>query len=155
MVTAREESSIRGFTLVELIVVLAIASTALLVGAFAAATAYDSARYRSFVRDVMHDLRNARIEALQTGVAVSYHVDLEHMKLGLAGRERDAPPGVTLDAIVAHTALESAARGAIRFFPDGGATGGAIIVRRQSGDGVRLRVDWLLGRVSIEAVGQP
>ena len=36
---------------------------------------------------------------------------------------------------------------AIRFLPDGGATGGSIDIVRPSGAGVRLRVDWLSGQV--------
>ena len=144
-----------GFTLLELIVVLAISSVALLVGAFAAATAYDAARYRGFIRDVVQDLRAARAHALQSGETVAYVVDLDQSTAGIMGKERVAPRGIALDAIVARSESEPGGRGAIRFFPDGGATGGSIMVLRGNGDGVRVRVDWLLGRVSLEPVELP
>ena len=41
---------------------------------------------------------------------------------------------------------------AIRFFPDGGATGGSIEVVRPSGTGARIQVDWLSGRITQEAL---
>jgi general secretion pathway protein H len=141
-----------GFTLLELIVVLAIASVVLLVGAFAASAAYDSARYRSFVRMVLQDLRATRIEAMSTGQPRAYLVDRSQAVLGQGGRERKPPPGVTLDAVIARSELAGEGVGAIRFFPDGASTGGSILIQRESRSGVRLRVDWLLGKVSLETV---
>jgi general secretion pathway protein H len=38
----------------------------------------------------------------------------------------------------------------ITFLPEGGATGGTLELLRQSGSGVRVRVDWLFGQVTQE-----
>jgi general secretion pathway protein H len=40
----------------------------------------------------------------------------------------------------------------IVFLPGGGSSGGSIDLMRESGEGTRLRVDWLLGRVSHEVL---
>jgi general secretion pathway protein H len=55
-------------------------------------------------------------------------------------------------ATVAGTELSAQQEAAIRFLPDGGATGGSIDILRASGQGVRLRVDWLSGRITQEAL---
>ena len=39
----------------------------------------------------------------------------------------------------------------IRFYPEGGSSGGGIDMERPGGTGVRISVDWLVGRVSQEA----
>ena len=44
--------------------------------------------------------------------------------------------------------------GSIRFYPGGGATGGSVDVLKRTGDGVRLRVDWLLGTVTQEPISR-
>ena len=40
--------------------------------------------------------------------------------------------------------------GVIRFYPEGGSSGGGIDMERADGTGVRISVDWLVGRVSQE-----
>jgi len=53
--------------------------------------------------------------------------------------------------VVADSEVQTPERGAIRFYPDGSATGGSIQLLRPGGAGVRLRVDWLLGTIRQEA----
>ena len=53
---------------------------------------------------------------------------------------------------MANNELSSGQDGAIRFLPEGGATGGSVDIVRPSGSGVRLRVDWLSGRVEQEPI---
>ena len=81
-----------------------------------------------------------------------FAVDLEHKQYGVeGGAPRPIPEGIELRAIVSN----SEARGAhfsIRFLPSGGASGGSVDVLRNSGDGIRLRVDWFSGRVEQEPV---
>ena len=38
--------------------------------------------------------------------------------------------------------------GVIRFYPEGGASGGGVDIRHPAGGGVRITVDWLKGSVS-------
>ena len=65
---------------------------------------------------------------------------------------RPIPVPLEVRATVAGQELQENGVAAIRFLPDGGATGGSIDIMRPSGAGTRLRVDWLSGRVSQEVL---
>jgi general secretion pathway protein H len=145
----------RGFTLVELMVVIAL--LALMAGLLPMAFGrlHESAQYRDTVRAVLTDMRAARQQALAEGREVRFAVNLQQRSFGVeGGPQHTAPDPLELRAIMAEQ--ESGADGsmAIRFLPRGGASGGSVDVIRPSGAGVRLRVDWFSGRVEQEAVTQ-
>lgn len=141
-----------GFTLIELIVALAIAAVALTVVPVSMYKLYESSQYRSAVRDVLGGLKTARAESQKQGVPVRFTVAVEESRFDIAGRrEVSLPETLELGLVVAERELVDG-RGSIVFYPDGSSTGGSIAIRRPSGDGVRLRVDWLLGRISQESL---
>jgi general secretion pathway protein H len=140
----------RGFTLVELLVVLAIAAALLAVAPMALQRYRESTDYRDTLRTIAAGLAEARNAAISGGRVVAFSVDLVGRQYGVDGSpKRDLPEHVVVRATVADTDLvNNVAR--IRFFPGGNATGGSIEVIRPSGTGARLRTDWLDGRVSLE-----
>lgn len=143
----------RGFTLIELLVVFAL--LALLVGVVPVAfeRLRESAQYRSTVRGMMSDMRQARQKAIAEGAEVRFRLDLTARTFGVDGRPaHDVPLPLQLRATVAAVELSGAQVAAIRFLPQGGATGGSIDVLRPSGTGVRLTVDWLSGAVAQSAI---
>lgn len=142
----------RGFTLVELLVVLAIVGALLAVAPVALQRYRESADYRNTLRTIAAGLSEARREAIAGGRVVAFSVDLGGRQYGVdGGPRRELPDGVVVRATVADTDLvDNVAR--IRFYPGGNATGGSIEVIRRSGTGARLRTDWLDGRVSIEGL---
>ncbi len=142
----------RGFTLVELLVAFAIAALLVGLAPIAFERMRESAQYRDTVRGVLADLRLARHRALAEGRPVRFVIDLRARRFGLGEPQREVPSSVQVRATVAGSELTDNAVAAIRFLPDGGATGGSIDIARPSGDGVRLRVDWLFGRVEQEAL---
>jgi len=54
--------------------------------------------------------------------------------------------------LAAHSAKEVNRDGVgiIRFYPDGGASGGGIDITRGGGHSVSIAVDWLVGRVTVD-----
>lgn len=138
-----------GFTLLELVVALSIAAIALLIIPGSATALRDSMQYRAAVSDVLGALRDTRIHAMKTGRDAVLTIDLESRRIEVSSVSRSLPDSIEIGFIVADRERE-ATRGSIRFYPDGSSTGGSIVLRRQSGDGVRLRVDWLIGRVTQE-----
>ena len=141
----------RGFTLVELLVVFAI--SALLIGLVPVAfdRMRESAQYRNTLRSMLTDMRGARYRAVSEGTETRFKVNLEQRTFGVDGQPmREFPEPLQVRLIVANSELANGQEGAIRFLPDGGATGGSVDVVRASGNGVRLRVDWLSGRVTQE-----
>jgi general secretion pathway protein H len=144
----------RGFTMVELLVVLAIAAALLAVAPMALQRYRESTDYRDTLRTIAAGLAEARNAAVSGGRVVAFSVDLARRHYGVdGGMQRDLPQNVVVRATVADTDLvDNVAR--IRFFPGGNATGGSIEVIRPSGTGARLRTDWLDGRVSLERLSQ-
>ena len=140
----------RGFTLIELTVVLALVAALLAVTPMALQRYRESADYRDTVRSMTAGLTAARQAALVGGRPTAFSVDLAARQFGIDGQPaRELPEGLTVRATVADTDLaNNVAR--IRFYPGGNATGGSIEIVRASGTGVRLRTDWLDGRVSLE-----
>lgn len=142
----------RGFTLIELLVVLAIG--ALLVGLVPSAFGRlrEVSQYRDTVRTMVVDLRQARQQALAYGEEVHFLVNLTDRKFGIEGQPMKALPAAleVKTTVGSNTAPESNAQAAIAFLPDGGSSGGTIELVRQSGGGVRIRVDWLFGQITQE-----
>ena len=100
----------------------------------------------------MGQMRAARYKAMTEGREVRFSLDMRQRVYGVDGAAPKAlPTSVEVKAIVASS--ESAQNvAAIRFLPQGGATGGSVEILRSSGAGTRLRVDWLSGRVTQEAL---
>lgn len=142
----------RGFTLIELLVVLAIG--ALLVGLVPSAfdRLRDASQYRDTVRAMALELRQARQQALTHGQVVVFRVNLSDRQFGIEGRPfKTLPASLEVKTTVGTNALpQNNPQAAIAFMPEGGSTGGTIELVRQSGAGVRLRVDWLFGQVTQE-----
>jgi general secretion pathway protein H len=139
----------RGFTLLELLVVFAIIGMLLSAAPFAFQRYRESAEYRDTVRTMRADLSAARQLALNTGRAVAFGVDLGERKYGIEGRApRALPVGLDVRATVADIEMQDRVA-KIRFFPGGNSTGGSVDIARASGGGVRIRTDWLDGRLTL------
>lgn len=149
----KPDTGIRGFTLVELLVVFAI--MALVIGLVPAAyeRMNQGAQYRDAVRTIFSQLRSARAQALTRGQEVAFTIDLGERRYGLAGTDlKTLPEPLQLRAIVADREISAQGKASIRFLPSGGATGGSVEILRAPGSGTRLRVDWLSGRTTQEAL---
>lgn len=141
----------QGFTLVEVVVALALA--VLLLGALNASYArlHDALGYRATLRELTAGLHAARSLAQRQGREVHFYVDLARRCYGVGDRCKSTlPEGLQVELQLATQDMAIGGRGRLRFYPDGSATGGSIVIARPNGQGVRLRVDWLLGRISQE-----
>lgn len=138
-----------GFTLLELLVVLVLltAATALVAPAFLKTGGVE---VEGAARNLAAGLRRARSQAIQHNTIETLSVDVQQREyvLSFEGRPRKLPRDIELSLFTARSAIESNSRGAIRFFPDGGSTGGRITVSRGHRR-IHVDVEWLGGRVRI------
>jgi general secretion pathway protein H len=146
-----EARTVRGFTLVELLVVLAIVGALLAVAPTALHRFKESSDYRDTVRRMAAGLASARHSAVTGGRPVAFSVNLTERSYGVEGQTvLPLPEGLQVQATVADTNLLNGVA-SIRFYPGGNATGGTIEILRASGVGARLRTDWLDGRIAVES----
>jgi len=143
----------RGFTLVELLVALAIAGLVLAVAVPAGFRFYDGMRTREAVRDVITLFATARQQAITSGEARDVLVWPEERRLVLGATERRLPGGLR---VTVHGAAEvnRERAGVIRFYPEGGTSGGGVDITNPGSSTVAIGVDWLTGRVT-QAVHDP
>jgi len=139
----------RGFTLLELLAVLVLMS-AVVATAVPALVRTGGIELQASARTLAAGLRRARSQAIQHSSREALSLDVERREFALSfeKRTRKLPGNISYTLYTARSAVESAERGAIRFFPDGGSTGGRITL--SSGQRViRVDVDWLSGRIRI------
>jgi general secretion pathway protein H len=140
----------RGFTILEVLVVLVIAAAAYAVMASTFTRSASSGDLKAAARSLASGLRQAQTTAMTTRRDVLLTVDVEAREFQVAGDAavRKLPERVDLKLFTAQDEVASDRSGAIRFYPDGSSTGGRITV--SSGERKYLvDVDWLTGRVSI------
>lgn len=139
----------RAFTLVELVVAISIVGVLLAASVPASVRFYESIQYKQAIRDVITALASARYKAVNTGAAQDVFINAETNVLRLNGEVQQLPVKFR---IVVHSAAEinRDAEGVIRFYPEGGSSGGDIEIALPSGVGVKISVDWLVGRVTQE-----
>ena len=142
----------RGFTLVELLVVLVLA--ALLVGLVGPqlASGVPGSELRAGARDLASALRQARADAISSGEEQRLVLNVEDNRFELSGSGRSGslPGDLRLRIDTSRGEVIDQHRAGIRFFADGSATGGRI---QLNGNGriLVVDVDWLTGRTRIES----
>ena len=143
----------RGFSLVELLVVLAILAGVGLVIALRADSG-PGAGPSATAELLASDLRTVQLAARQAGAERVALIDVEAGRLtaGEPALDRRVPEGLGLTVDAASVERVSRSVVGIRFFPDGRSTGGAIRLEG-SGSRAEVRVHWLTG--AIEVVDAP
>jgi general secretion pathway protein H len=139
----------RGFTLIEMLVVIAIVA---LIAAFALpqfTSAQAKADMTSTARRLAAGLRNTRSLAMAHGRSEAFSLDIAHgLYRAGTGTAQAVDKNLALTLVTASQERIDAAVGDIRFFADGSSTGGGIGLRAGARNALIL-VDWLTGRVSV------
>jgi general secretion pathway protein H len=138
-----------GFTLIEMIVVLAIVAIVLALITVNRTPVSAATETRAVARAVYEGLRAARSEAIMTNRDVAFTVDVARRSYGWGARPPQyLPGGLQLALYTSSGEVVGDAVGRIRFDPDGGASGGRVSVT--GGDHLWwIGVDWISGHVSI------
>lgn len=139
----------RGFTLLEILAAITIVGLVLAVTVPASARFYQSMQYRAAVKDVVTLLSSARYQAVNDGRAQDVLIDPGSNTLRLNDTVKSLPSTLAISASSA-SELNSQGLAVIRFYPEGGSSGGEVNIDMPGGSGVRVIVDWLIGGISQE-----
>lgn len=140
----------RGFTLVELLVVLLIMGMLLTLTPAAFQRVMPGMQLKAAAREVAAVLREARSLAIRDNRETTVVIDTEARayRLSAAKRAHQLDKGLGVELITAVSERLDEATGRIRFFPDGTSTGGRVKFTRGE-RAYYVVVDWLSGRVRI------
>ena len=136
-----------GFTMVELLVAIVIVGLVMAVSVPSSIRFYESIQYRQSVRDVLSLLGTARQRAVDRGRLQDVAFDPQTRKISLGKKVQQLPENFALSVTTA-SEVNRQGVGVIRFYPEGGSSGGDVTIESQRGRGVKLSVDWLMGSVS-------
>lgn len=140
----------RGFTLVELMVVMVLIALIMGLVSTSMSRSISSAEARSATRKLVANLRYTRTRAIVEKAEKVFMVDVENRSYQAPGRKSvTLPKDVGLTLTTARSEMTSEDVGGIRFFPDGGSTGGHIELTI-NGREYRINVAWLTGEASME-----
>jgi len=138
-----------GFTLLELLIVLAILGLTAGMAVPMFAQAMPDIQARAAARDVAAMMRAARSLAITGNREVAVAVDLDRRTVDLAGERSEAiAKGIALDLYTAEEELIGRRAGRIRFYPDGTSTGGRVRLSTATRT-YDVRVDWISGGVTV------
>ena len=146
----RSTSGTGGFTLLELVCVIAIVAilAAIVVPALPRGTS--RARLESYAIETAAMLKADRNAAVRRREQVATQVDpmKRSIRSGVTGRVIRIPDDVAFDAALAARCNQRPAGATIQFFASGMSCGGVIALTRL-GVGYQIRVNWLTGGVEI------
>jgi general secretion pathway protein H len=138
-----------GFSLLEIMVALAIIALAMTLVGVGFARSSAGFRFDAAAQDLMQTLREAQARALRTGREVAVVIDVDNHSYQLA---QDTPVQLPADAglrvVSAGQAMMESHHPAFAFMPDGGSTGGSVTLTAQGRTAV-VAVDWLTGAVGM------
>ena len=140
----------RGFTLVELMLVMVIIALIMGLVGTSMSRSVSAAEARAASRKLVGSLRYTRARAIIDKQEQVFQVDTENRSYQAPGRKKiELPEGVEVTITTARSEITAEDIAGIRFFPDGGSTGGHIELMVK-GREYRVNVAWLTGETSLE-----
>jgi general secretion pathway protein H len=144
-----------GYTLVELIVVLVLVAAIVALGAATMARKLPGQRLQQSAKELAAQLRYTRAQAIASGQSQLFTLDA-HTREWRAGEKRSGKLGKDIDIVATGARNEQQRPGvaAVRFFPEGAATGGRFTLKHGNA-AWQVDVQWLTGEVSLVRANTP
>lgn len=138
-----------GFTLVELLAVLAILALAATAFSYGGRAPLESARFRALMVKTTAALIESHGDAIRRGEDNVFVIDVNRRSMGdpRQGATLQLPANVDVTATVAGSEKYSDGRAGIRFYPAGTSSGGTLNFKFRN-QVYEIRVNWLTGNVT-------
>lgn len=144
----RAAYSHRGFSLIEVLMVVGLMAIALALFSGVVGGGLDGMRLRNAAKEVAAQLRYARSMAISSGEATAFSLDVDSAHWTSGRREGDLAGKPTLEVMTAAQEQVEAGVARVRFFPDGSSTGANITLSKGSARWL-VEVRWLTGEVRL------
>ncbi len=141
----------KGFTLLELIVVLFIVVLGFSAIGINLSSGNDSAELKVAARDIVSALRYARGQALISHQETTLTLNLVENSYTVSSRDKDyaIPKTIKITLVTAQSELNNdEGFGNIRFFADGSSTGGRVTLARGHA-AWQIDINWLTGQIEL------
>ncbi|HVX05908.1 MAG TPA: GspH/FimT family pseudopilin [Rhodanobacteraceae bacterium] len=147
-ILTRASSRAHGFTLIEMLAVIALIAIAATVTAVSL-HGRSRGELQAAAQRVAAGLRDTRTRAMATGKPQWFSVDLRAHAYTVPGRDpRGFPAAASVHVQSAAEAGESRGVARIGYFPDGSSSGGNVTLS-EARRSARVDVDWLTGAVTV------
>lgn len=145
----------RGVSLIELIVVIVLIAAGTALAASVMGVGLPGQQLRNASRELAAQLRYTRAQAIVTGRSQTFSVDARTREWQAPNRRHgQLPSEISLTATGARIEQTRPDIVAIRFFPEGAATGGRIVLSRERA-AWQIDVEWLTGEVTVKRAQAP
>lgn len=142
-----------GFTLIEMLVVMAILALVTALALPALRPPPDNLRLEAAARTVASALRLSRTQAIAINADVVLTIDADRRLFeSSAGSAIRIDPEISVDLVLAAPERRGRSAGAIRFFADGMSSGGDIVLTLGA-QRARIQVNWLNGQARLDLGG--
>ena len=143
--------SSKGFTLLELMLVMVIALLGFAAIGVSISSGNDATEHQSVARDLVSALRFAKGQALISHEEATVNLDLEENSYTVSDRDKvfTIPETIAVTVVTAQDEIEGEGLVNFRFFPDGSSSGGRIKLERNSVTW-QIDINWLTGQVELE-----
>lgn len=141
----------RGFTLLELTVVLFIVVLGFAAVAISLASGGDATALKGAARDIVSALRYARGRALMTRSETTVTFDFADNAYTISGRDETyrIADAIEVTLVTAQQELSGDGTGSVRFYPDGSSSGGRVTLE-QGAHSWQIDINWLTGLADLE-----
>lgn len=142
-----------GFSLIELLVVLVLITGATALTATVISAGLPGQQLRGAARELAAQLRYTRAQAIVTGKPQLFFINADNREWTAPNHRHGSVPKA-IEIVATSARIEQPERGVagFRFFPDGSATGGRVLLKRDQA-AWQLDVDWLTGEVTVKRGG--
>lgn len=139
----------RGFSLLEIIVVVGLIALVMTFAAYTLNNQLPGQKLKSSAKELAAELRFTKSQAMATGRAQTFQINAKTREwTGPKNHSGKLPDSLEIIATTAKREQPEDGVAAIKFFPEGAATGGRIVLQHEN---ARWQVDvkWLTGEVTV------
>lgn len=138
-----------GFSLLEIIVVVGLIALVMSFAAYTLNRQLPGQQLRSSAKELAAELRFTKSQAMVTGEAQTFQINANTREwIGAKNHTGELPDSLEIIATTAKREQPENGVAAIKFFPDGAATGGRIVLQHETAKW-QVDVKWLTGEVTV------